>query len=139
MSKSNKRANNFPHSTAEAERKKERKLRMLEVRKTAHTRGVLPVAFRTQMYETAFHNWMVNTGTRQDHFALLIGCTRGSVRNWRYGQVMPSLVYAFRIEALTRGAVPVTSWMDTPAAKWLWDQCLSVSRTPTPVTDPAAD
>lgn len=38
-----------------------------------------------------------------------------------YGQVIPELVYAFKIEALTEGGVPVESWLGTELAKLQWE------------------
>jgi DNA-binding transcriptional regulator YiaG len=134
MSKSDNRAKAFKYSTAPEERKKERAARMKEIRaldKTKHQRqDRLPQGLIPEIYETDLHNWLVRTSTRQDHFADVIGCTRQSVRNWRFGVVIPSLVHAFRIEALTKGEVAVASWMETPAAKFVWNQCLSLARTP---------
>jgi hypothetical protein len=39
---------------------------------------------------------------------------------WMYGQVIPALVYAFKIEAVTQGGCPVESWLGTELAKMQW-------------------
>lgn len=37
-----------------------------------------------------------------------------------YGQVIPELVYAFKIESVTEGGVPPESWLGTELAKMQW-------------------
>lgn len=37
---------------------------------------------------------------------------------WAHGRVLPSIVWAARIEEATDGAVPIASWLGTELAKW---------------------
>lgn len=43
------------------------------------------------------------------------------VGRWMAGQCIPDLVSAYKIERLTRGEIPVSSWLSTPLGKHLWE------------------
>ncbi len=42
------------------------------------------------------------------------------LKRWANGQSMPHIVYAFRVEQFTKGAVPVASWLATDIGRDLW-------------------
>lgn len=54
-------------------------------------------------------------------FAQLIGANPKTVYYWMYGQVIPELVYAYKIEMATEGGVSMVSWLGTELAKMQWE------------------
>ena len=50
-----------------------------------------------------------------------LGCDYKSVRMWSNGWTMISLVYAFKLEQVTQGAIPASSWLGTELAKAQYD------------------
>lgn len=62
----------------------------------------------------AFAKYLDDSGLNCTEFARRLGVKDSTVWRWRYGtgdqRRSPSLALALRIEELTKGAVPVTSW-----------------------------
>ncbi|MFN6976790.1 MAG: helix-turn-helix domain-containing protein [Gemmobacter sp.] len=55
------------------------------------------------------------TGTTQGALAARLGVSDGYLSDLKSGKKRPSLDLAFRIEALTGGAVPASAWRQPPA------------------------
>jgi len=70
--------------------------------------------------ETPLRQWLDANGLSLRAFAVRLGCSWRTVQNWAAGQAMPSLPYAFRIEEVTAGAVPVASWLGTELGRASW-------------------
>lgn len=70
--------------------------------------------------ETPLLAWFRASGHTVVGFARALNCDPKSVYLWMYGQVIPELVYAFKIESLTEGGVPVESWLGTELAQLQW-------------------
>lgn len=70
--------------------------------------------------ETPLLVWFRASGLSVMEFSREIGADPKSVYHWMYGQVIPEVVYAFKIEAVTRGGCPVESWLGTELAKMQW-------------------
>lgn len=67
--------------------------------------------------QTLLAEWMAKGGVSKDTLAINIGVNHMSIDKWRKGQCTPDLVAAFLIERITKGAVPVSSWLAYPAAR----------------------
>lgn len=52
-------------------------------------------------------------------FSRAIGVSQKTVSEWATGKGMPQLVAAYEIERLTKGVVPMESWLGLPQAKSL--------------------
>ena len=65
---------------------------------------------------TEFDTWLKANRITSVGFARDYGFTRSQVHKWRHGIHCPSLVDAFRIEAITRGEVPARSFLREEAA-----------------------
>lgn len=50
-----------------------------------------------------------------------MACDYKTMRTWANGWVVPSLVYAFKLQHLTEGAIPASSWLATEMAKAQWN------------------
>lgn len=50
------------------------------------------------------------------------GLDRQTLQHVADGKQLPSLLAAFRLDAVTQGAVPVASWLGTDLARSLWAQ-----------------
>lgn len=70
--------------------------------------------------ETIFGNWIKHKNFTFGHVASLTGASIRSVKYWAHGQALPSLLFAFKIDQISQGKVPVASWMDTAIAKAKW-------------------
>ncbi len=64
--------------------------------------------------------WFRASGHTVVGFSRALNADPKTVYLWMYGQVIPELVYAFKIEALTEGGVSVESWLGTELAKIQW-------------------
>lgn len=53
----------------------------------------------------------------QAEFARQFGCDTLTAGYWIHGQVLPSLINAYRLDAFTRGAVPAVAWLGTELGK----------------------
>jgi hypothetical protein len=65
-------------------------------------------------YDTPLNDFMVANRITEYAMAKAVGCSVRAVRYWRFNQALPSIVYAKRMEDVTGGAVPMTSWLATP-------------------------
>lgn len=57
-----------------------------------------------------FSRWMQVTGLRPTDVALMVECSLQAVSNWRGGHTRPGRERANRIELVSSGAVPASSW-----------------------------
>ena len=55
--------------------------------------------------------YLLRVNLRQSEFAALVGSTQATISKLVNGSVQPSLDLAVRIERVTAGAVPATSWV----------------------------
>ena len=67
-------------------------------------------------------DWMLRTHMTQYRLAALLDTTLRSVNFWATGRVMPDLVTAFRLQAVTGGAVTPEMWLGTAIGKALWNK-----------------
>lgn len=72
--------------------------------------------------ETLLNKWMLKNGVTVRALCHGIGCSTQMAQYWRNGQQLPGLVYAFKIEQFTKGAVPVASWLGLKVGKAQWDR-----------------
>lgn len=71
--------------------------------------------------ETIFGKWIKMKNLTYGQVATMIGASVRSVKYWAYGQSLPCLIFAFKIEQKTQGKVPVASWLNTAIAKAKWN------------------
>jgi DNA-binding XRE family transcriptional regulator len=65
--------------------------------------------------------WLRKMGSSAASFARLVGCNRRTAQLWVNGQCLPSLIYAYKIDEITRGEVPPASWLGTEIGKAEWE------------------
>lgn len=70
--------------------------------------------------ETSLSTWLRARGINQYQFARMIGADERAVSFWACNQSLPTLIFAFRIEQVTQGGVPVSSWLGTALGRILW-------------------
>lgn len=56
--------------------------------------------------------WLKNNGITQTEFAKKVGVDVSYITHLTKGRRVPSLTTALKIQELTEGAVPVTSWVN---------------------------
>lgn len=66
--------------------------------------------------QTTLSDWMDENNLGKDALAVAIGVNHQTITNWRNGQVYPGLVEAFLLERLSKGKVPVATWLGVPPA-----------------------
>lgn len=66
---------------------------------------------------TAFDEWRLDQDLTWPQVGKLLGLHANSVMNWGTGLHAPSIAMAFFIEHMTKGEVPVVSWMALETAK----------------------
>ena len=71
---------------------------------------------------TAMAEWMDAENVSKDAVAINLGVNHESVTNYRWGRSCPGLVQAFLIERMSKGKVPVASWLGIPPAVALFQQ-----------------
>lgn len=84
-----------------------------------------PTAYATKIHrrpvcETRLQEYLTAHGISYDKFARTLGVNPLSVSHMANGRVIPRLVVAFKIEYVTAGAVPATSWLESQIGKELW-------------------
>lgn len=72
--------------------------------------------------ETAFAVWLKAHGITKNGAARLLGCAPRMIDLWCTGRVIPSLIYAFGIEAFTEGGVSVDMWLGTQIGRHNWQE-----------------
>lgn len=82
--------------------------------------GGLHVRFRPTC-ETPLNLWLDETGYSTMAFAKLVGMDRKRMEYLRRGQVLPTLVWAFKIERATGGKVPASAWLATEIGQAMWE------------------
>lgn len=85
---------------------------------------------QVQAEETPLSIWRRETGVTRYWVCQQLSCSWGSVVAWESGQALPSLVYAFRIEAITKGAIPASAWLTTTLGQHLMNDMTSKSNDP---------
>ncbi len=71
---------------------------------------------------TLLLGWMKHTHTSAKKLARTLGVCARIVTYWAQGQGLPTLVHAFKIDEVTKGKVPPSSWLATSLAKAQWHQ-----------------
>ena len=71
--------------------------------------------------DTPLSLWLKQHQLSHFQLAARLRCDPKMVRYWASGRCIPGLVYAFRIEQETSGAVPVASWLGTELGRALWE------------------
>lgn len=69
---------------------------------------------RPRQTETKLSRWIDGQRLTRDQIATRLGIGRTYLDKLCRAQSRPSLDLAFRIEKLTRGAVPATDWLQVP-------------------------
>lgn len=69
---------------------------------------------------TPLREWLDANHMGVKRFAALIGANQRTVQLWSAGQVLPSLPWAFRIDAATKGAVSPGMWLGTELGRIAW-------------------
>ena len=77
---------------------------------------------------TQLREWLQEQGMTLEAFSRLIGTNKTHVGWWATGRVIPGLVYAFRIEQVTKGGVPASYWIGTMLGKMQWNSISSRAR-----------
>lgn len=70
--------------------------------------------------KTMFAQWMESKRYTYKQVARTVGSSQRSVKYWAQGQSIPSLLFAFKIEQVSKGKVPVASWLGTALARAKW-------------------
>lgn len=77
--------------------------------------------FKGACSDTALARWLYRNKMSAFAFAAKLRMNPQSVNNWVKGRVLPSLVVAFKIDELTKGEVPASSWLATAVGKWQYE------------------
>lgn len=72
------------------------------------------------VHPTLLDEWLKSRGIARAEFARLAGCNYKTVTYWCCGQALPDLVFAFIIDKVTSGGVPVSSWLGSEIGKLTW-------------------
>lgn len=67
--------------------------------------------------ETLLAGWLREQGLSQMKFAKQAKVSPKIVEHWCLGRCVPSLVLGFHLERVTKGAVPASYWLGTPAGR----------------------
>lgn len=70
--------------------------------------------------DTRLREWMLENDWSALALAKEWGVDKMTLLNWVNGQIIPALVWAFKIEKATAGQVPASSWLSTEMAKMRW-------------------
>lgn len=71
----------------------------------------------TQGESTELDQWRIRKNWTHQRLAKKLGVTIQTARRWCLGLRMPTLATAFWIEHVTKGQVPVVTWMATQSGK----------------------
>lgn len=66
---------------------------------------------------TPLNEWLLVSGVSIGELARGCGVERNTVKAWKRGTALPSLVCAVLLQQVTKGGVPVASWMGTELAR----------------------
>lgn len=80
--------------------------------------------------KTEFKRWMEAQGLTAPEVAKQLGVSKGTVRLWANGKLVPGLIHAYRIEVLTNYKVPWLSWLESPTGEHLWKALENASENP---------
>lgn len=89
--------------------------------------GKRKVADRPRI-ETPLGQWMGREGTKVTVLAEELGLSWKTLENWVLGRCQPPLIWAFKIELYTKGAVPASSWLATDLGKEMWKEGSDATR-----------
>lgn len=82
-----------------------------------------PDVRKNTLYEqTLLSEWMDAQSLSVGELARRVGVDKSSVQAWRVGSGLPSLVAAFRLEQVTAGKVPASSWLATTVGRHMYFQ-----------------
>jgi len=71
--------------------------------------------------ETPLNAWLdAHPDWSAYRIAQLMGISYATVGSWRWGRYIPGVVHAFKLEAVTNGGVPASSWLGMDSAKRIW-------------------
>jgi predicted transcriptional regulator len=87
-------------------------------------RKPLTVKKNTKFERTLLHDWMMQEGVSLNALSARLGVHKTSVQAWRVGSGLPSLPAAFRLEQVTKGKVPASSWLVTTVGRTMYEQML---------------
>lgn len=76
----------------------------------------------TKFEPTLLSRWMTQQGLGVGQLARLVGVDKSSIQAWKVGSGLPSLVAAFRLEEVTKAAVPASSWLATTVGQHMYFQ-----------------
>lgn len=65
--------------------------------------------------------WLETTGTSFYNFARRVDMKPDRLAYLARGQMLPDLGIAFRVQAITKGAVPAASWLGTTLGREVWN------------------
>ena len=85
-----------------------------------HEKNTIPS--QRPVERSALAMWLRVRGISKARFASSLGCSKKSLDFWCDGQVVPTLIWAFRIERATGGGVPAVSWLGLEIAKTQWNE-----------------
>lgn len=77
---------------------------------------------------TLLEEYRVGRALTIDGLARDIGASRNAVRNWLLGSQLPTIPWAYRIEEVTDGAVPVSSWLGTKLGSSIFREIEAVAK-----------
>ena len=77
--------------------------------------------FKGTTSDTALARWLYRNQMSAFAFAGKLRMNPQTVRQWIHGKVLPSLCAAFKIDELTKGEVPPSSWLGTAVGKWQYE------------------
>lgn len=86
-------------------------------------------ATRRPLCDTPLRTWLDKHGMSVQRFSRLIGCNYRTAQLWTAGQVIPSLVWAYRIDEVTKGEVAPSMWLGTDLGRHMW--AAVIKRAPT--------
>lgn len=86
-------------------------------RQRARDIGDMPTDTEPGGVETALASYLKSSKISNGAFSRAIGVSEQAVAGWRLGEDVPSLAVAYEIERITKGVVPMESWLALPSAK----------------------
>jgi hypothetical protein len=76
---------------------------------------------RRGKWDTRLNQWLKEVGMSRAAFCRKVGACDRIVQLWADGCSMPGLVFAYKIEEVTAGQVPVASWLGTEIGRRQWN------------------
>lgn len=82
----------------------------------------------TKYEPTLLDKWMNEQGLSTYTLGRMVGIDKSCIQAWRTGSGVPTLVAAFRLEEVTRGRVPASSWLATTVGLHMYNQLKEKAR-----------